>query len=40
MARQQAQETTEYYQWLIRLEHQESEAELLNIVSAFFLTVQ
>ena len=33
MAKQQAQETTEYYQWLIRTEQQEFEAQLLSIVS-------
>ena len=32
-ARKEIQETTKYYQWLIRIEHQEFEAELLEIVS-------
>ena len=32
-ARKEIQETAEYYQWLIQMEHQEFEAELLEIVS-------
>ena len=32
-ARKEIQETTEYYQWLIWMEYQEFEAELLEIVS-------
>ena len=33
MASKEAQETTEYYQWLIQIERQEFEEELLEIVS-------
>ena len=33
MAHKEAQETVEYYQWLIQIERQESEEELLEIVS-------
>ena len=35
--RKEVQETAEYYQWLIHIECQEFEAELLKIVSVPFL---
>ena len=35
MARLKAQESTEYYKWLLRIEHIEFEKELLEIVSIF-----
>ena len=37
MASKEVQETAEYYQWLIRIERQEFEEELLEIVSFNFL---
>ena len=37
MAGKENQETKEYYQWLIRLERQEFEEELLEIVSIWLL---
>ena len=40
MARKEVQETREYYQWLIQLERQESEEELLEIVSDFLLILK
>ena len=36
MAGKEDQETKEYYQWLICLERQEFEEELLEIVSIWF----
>ena len=36
MASKGVQETAEYYQWLIRIERQEFEEELLEIVSYEF----
>ena len=36
MASKEVQETAEYYQWLIRIERQEFEEELLEIVSFNF----
>ena len=36
MARLEAQESAEYYKWLLRIEHIEFEKELLEIVSTFF----
>ena len=36
MAGKEDQETKEYYQWLIHLERQEFEEELLEIVSTWF----
>ena len=36
MANKEVQETAEYYQWLIRIEIQEFEEELLEIVSFEF----
>ena len=36
MASKEVQETAKYYQWLIRIERQEFEEELLEIVSFEF----
>ena len=36
MASKEAQETAEYYQWLIQIERQEFEEELLEIASFKF----
>ena len=36
MASKEVQETAEYYQWLIQIERQEFEEELLEIVSFEF----
>ena len=36
MASKEVQETAEYYQWLIQIERQEFEEELLEIVSFNF----
>ena len=34
------QETVQYYNWLMRLEHSEFEKELLEIVSIHFCNIQ
>ena len=39
MARLEAQESIEYYQWLFRIEREQFEKELLEIVSKHYIYI-